>query len=97
MNPDHPARREASKEMERAELEVKMRAAIAKNQDALNAVPEDVTGAEYWNALRREGVPRSLSVSRLDGDVVDTQPEMYLLQEEEGHIEATYFRDDGEI
>lgn len=83
--------------MERAELEAKIRAAIAKNQEALNKVPENVTGAEYWNALRREGAPRSLSVSRLAVDVIDTQPEMYLLQEEGGHVEVTYFRDNDEI
>ena len=97
MNPDDPRQEAIRREVERAELETKIRLAIAKNQEALNAVPEDVTGAEYWNALHREGAPRALSVSRLEGDAIDTQPEIYLLHEEGGQVEVTYFRDDGEI
>lgn len=96
MNPDHPAGREEQREAERAELEAKIRAVIARNQEVLNAVPEEASAEEYWEALRREGRPCTLRVSQLDSDAVDPQPEMYILQEDDGQVEIIYFRDNGE-
>ncbi|KKU11986.1 MAG: hypothetical protein UX17_C0062G0007 [Parcubacteria group bacterium GW2011_GWC2_45_7] len=84
-------------ERERAEIEARIRATITQNQDVLRAVPKEASDHEYWAALRREGQPVLLHVRRLDSDTTDEQPDMYLIDEEEGQIEVTYFRYGDEV
>lgn len=81
----------ARREAERADIEARVRAAIAKNQEVLRAVSADASDAEYWGALRREGVPSKLRVRNLEGTNTTEQSDMYLLGEDGGHVEMTYF------
>lgn len=81
-------------EMEREEVEARVRAAVARNQEVLRAVPEGASDVEYWGALLREGQPVRLRVRRLDSGPPDEQSDIYLLEETGGYVELTYFRGD---
>lgn len=84
----------ARREAERADIETRVRAAIARNQEVLRAAPAGASDAEYWGALRREGLPSTLRVRNLDGTGATEQSDIYLLGEEGGHVEMTYFDGD---
>lgn len=98
VNPEQfPGGEPEKKEMERSEIETRVHAAITRNQEVLRAVPEAALLDEYWEMLRREGQTARLRVSRTDGDPDDEQSEIYLLDEEGGYVELTYFAPDGSI
>ncbi|GEM_PF-6665564 len=86
----------AQREMERGEIEERVRAAVARNQEVLSAVREGASNDEYWGALR-EGCASKLRVRRTDGKPDDDHGGIYLLEEQDGFVELTYFADDGRI
>jgi hypothetical protein len=77
---------------ERAEIERRIRAAIEHNQAVARKVPDSATPDEYWDTIHREGQPLTISVVD-EGEQVG----MYVLAEDEGLVELTYFRDDGTV
>lgn len=79
------------KRVERAEIERRVREIVARNQEVLRSVPEDVGGDEYWRALQREGRSATLSVRRLEGGGMDEQFDMFFIDVDGQAVEMTYF------
>lgn len=83
------------KRAERVEIEARVREIVSRNQEILKKVPEGVEAAEYWETLRREGRPATLTVRRPDGSGVLEQRDMYFIDTDVETVEMTYFSDDG--
>lgn len=83
-------------EMERAEIERRVREAIARNQEVLTAVPETASVDEFWEALRG-GQSLHLRVSRPEGGPDQESTGIYPLEEDGDQIEITFFAPDGKI
>ena len=81
-------------EHERTEIEAKIRDAIRHNENLLRSVPEEVHVNKYWATLQREGRAMRMRVRNPDGTEIE-QSGMYLLEENNGSIEMTYFDEQG--
>lgn len=81
-------------EQSREELTRRLRESIVRNQDVLHAVPDDRSPEEYWETLRREGMPVTLRVREPDGSEKKAEG-MYILDEQDDCVEVTYFVEDG--